>query len=141
MYRKSWKVCCECVCMCLGRKYTITYFMINCIYIKNQNEGIILRSTGCPFDNFFISKPMWLGHCSSESLVWPLWAMPAMAHFPLVFLLGPLKLLLCSLSLTWYIQWLQWEVRFRMDHLSWGATSGNILENEANVFSCLYLLL
>ena len=35
--------------------------MINCpIYKKNQNEGIILRSTGYPFDNFSISKPMWL---------------------------------------------------------------------------------
>ena len=40
--------------------HNIFYDQLHYIYIKNQNEGIILRSTGCPFDNFSISKPMLL---------------------------------------------------------------------------------
>lgn len=88
-----------------GRKYAITYFMINCAILK-KNESTILRSTGCPVDSFWQSF-----HFSVHALkaateqneafprqslisVWNpwfgfLWEMQAIGTVALIFLLVP----------------------------------------------------
>ena len=125
-----------------GRKYTITYFMIIALYKKSKGKHNF-KIYRLPFDSFSISKPKLLAAQARIISAWNpwfglQWEMPAMAQFPLVFLLAPSKLLLCSplsFSSTWPIQVTSPVVGSQISSrlMSWGKHSQNILEKEANV--------